>query len=1208
MLTLEITKIHNDSLKKRLKDLGLCKKTQVTEVFKNELSSLVTRVNAAPSEDEVRNRIKEFFVSTNVSPTQNITFEKDNIDLLLKTQDGKGFASIIEVKHPSKPGMLKENDGNRKALHELVWYFLNEVFDKSYTPRNKNIKTLVASDGLHWFVFSGKDFYAAFGCGKVFEIYKNNKNGEYATKTDDFYKEIQAYLNQNDISIPCVYLDLSQKYSANDLSVIRGVLSQQYLIGGTIEKDSNDINNDFYNELLHIMGLQEYEKDHKKIITRCKNPDKGSLLELALEKLDIRYDFSGTLHDNLDDYGKTKEERLVNVAIELCLIWVNRVLFLKLLETLLRNYKSINSEFLNVESNHIPNFQTLNNVFFNVLGKRVRSEEYQTRFSQIPYLNSSLFERSDIEKESILISDLDDKELKLYSRTILKKRKKNSPKLRTIEYLFEFLSMYKFGDGDDCTINASVLGKVFEKINGYKEGSVYTPGFVSFAMCKNVIDAAVLRKFSKHLKQEIHSIDDLKQITAAPPNASVRQEYIGLFNSVTLCDLSVGSGHYLVSALNYFIYLKWYLYLFFDSEGTTLRRFTIECKDDLLKIYYGARELAYDPKNAESQLLQETVFAEKKRLLENCLFGVDINPNSVNICRLRLWIELLKSSYYKKPDLVELQTLPNIDLNIKQGDSLLSMIPVKVSTAISQNIVDIPDSKIREYRRLVKTFKNTDDKDVKLALENSIKTLKKKMRGEVELYLELTATEIEANEKMEKIRKYSHAMEWMFEFPELIDDRGRFVGFDIVVGNPPYIPLATISESATQYGEMVYNGVPVYSTFRNDGDISTLFVERAYSLVNDDGVVSYIMPNKWMTTAYGRGLRKFFLENGVDNVMDFGDAQVFPNVTTYTCIFSKYGKENRKQVNVANVKEITSSKHILDAEYETFTEGTLTEKAWVTSSLAENRLYSRLESVCTNLGEIVGEDCKRGIQCGCVSAFLVSKDVRDRLVREHSSANELLKPLMKGDGQIRWREPSITGYLIAIPKGFSYNKYGIHDSAEMWELFKNDYPSIANWLDGFEQAKTRGEKGDFWWELRACNYYSKFSEPRIMYQKFPVTPCFVFSDRDLFCDDSVWMINAPNKALLTILNSKMGWWLIGKACPRINGGHQLIWQQFKNVLIPRELPNSLVDVAEQILEGCKRGADTKELEQKAEKLVYSAYGLSPEEIDLVNRTTDWKES
>ena len=480
MLTLEKIDIHSETLKTKLKNLGLCKTTQYTDVFKENLATLVEQVKVSPSEDDVRNRIKDFFVNTSISLSHNIIVEKDNIDLLLKSQDGKFTTSIVEVKQSSNAEMLKVTDGNRKALHELIWYFLNEIFDDSFSLCNRKIESLVASDGLHWFVFSGKVFYDAFGSGDVFEAYKDIKTGNYATKTKDFYSAIQTYLNQNNISIPCVYLDLSGKCNTRELSIVNGILSRQYLTGDTIEKDSNDINNGFYNELLHIIGLQEYKDDGKQVITRCKNPDKGSLLELTIEKLDIKYPFSGSLRNNLDDYGKNKEERLTNIAIELCLIWINRILFLKLLETLLRNYKPTNKEFLNVES--IPDFQSLNNVFFNVLGKRNRAEEYQTRFSQVPYLNSSLFESSLIETESILISNLDDKELKLSSKTILKNKRKNCSSLRTIKYLFEFLDKYKFGDSDDCTINASVLGKVFEKINGYKEGSVYTPGFVSFAM------------------------------------------------------------------------------------------------------------------------------------------------------------------------------------------------------------------------------------------------------------------------------------------------------------------------------------------------------------------------------------------------------------------------------------------------------------------------------------------------------------------------------------------------------------------------------------------------------------------------------------------------------------------------------------------------------------------------------------------------------
>ena len=142
--------------------------------------------------------------------------------------------------------------------------------------------------------------------------------------------------------------------------------------------------------------------------------------------------------------------------------------------------------------------------------------------------------------------------------------------------------------------------------------------------------------------------------------------------------------------------------------------------------------------------------------------------------------------------------------------------------------------------------------------------------------------------------------------------------------------------------------------------------------------------------------------------------------------------------------------------------------------------------------------------------------------------------------------------------------------------------------------------GDYWWEIRACSYYDKFTEPRIMYQTFQTRSCFVYSDENLMCDNSVWMMNVPSKAMLTILNSKMGWWLISKKCPLINGGHQLIWDQFCQIPIPENLPTDLSEIAEQILEARKNGIDTKVLENKADELVYDAYGLTDDERKVID--------
>lgn len=1201
MLTLNITDIHSEALKAKLNSIGLKSTKASSAEFKKHVDSLVELVHDAPSEEEVRARIRDFFADTEISSKENIVLgkksndKKGTPDISINSRNGKYVASIVEVKHPSNDEMLKQNDGNRKALHELVLYFMNEVFldDEIH---NRNIQTLIATNGLQWFIFSAKDFYQIFGNNVFLKKYEEFLNANYGDSTNEFYKTTKAYLDKTDITLPCIYVDLSN-LNSRDGAIVKNVLSQQFLLGGTKEKDSNDINKKFYDELLHIMGLQEYkDDDNKLVIGRKKNPDKGSLLELAIEKLDDKYPFGETyLNEELDDYGKDKQEQLFNLAVELCLMWVNRILFLKLLETSLISYKNENKKFLDIST--IPDFQSLYNLFFKVMGVPLKSrkDEFQQKFSQIPYLNSSLFELSKLERTALVIGNLADKELPLFSKTVLKNRSRKKENLHTLEYLFEFLSAYKFGDDSDCTINASVLGKVFEKINGYKDGSVYTPGYITAYMCKDSINAAVLAKFSEQLRKQIGSIDELRNIIDCW-DYNKKEELVSIFNSVTLCDISVGSGHYLVSALNYFLYLKWNLGLFFDAQKRNLQRFKIELKDDSLKIYRGVEPIKYDCKDNEIQLLQEALFEEKKRLLENNLFGVDLNPNSVNICRLRLWIELLKSAYYKGPEYTELQTLPNIDLNVRQGDSLLSKIAVKISHSLSTKIIS--DKKIKEYKNLVKNFKNTDDKDTKIELEENIKNLKRDIRGEIAPYLELTNKDIEANKEMVRNDIYRHSMEWMFELPELIDEKGRFVGFDIIVGNPPYIPLGNIKNASQKYGDMKLNGTPIYSTFCKGGDIYTLFVERAYALIGKNGIVSYIMPNKWMTTDYGKGLRKFFLDNGIDTIIDFGDYQVFPNVTTYTCIFSKYGKENRNEIKIANVEK---AENIEYAASETFAKEFLSENAWITSSLAENRLMARLEESCTTLGEIECEP-NRGVVTGLTEAFLIDKSKKEQLISENSNAQAILFPVLQGKDIDAWEIPEVKSYLIGT---FPSKKLNI-----------DDYPSIRDYLlsFGIEKLEQTGRKHTIngkivhsrkkthnsWFETQdSIAYYNEFARPKIMYQKITVKPCFIYDEQGLFCNDSIWIIPTENKGLLTILNSKMGWWLISKKCPFIQGGRQLIWKQFKNIPIPHILPDNLSEIADEILNGRKNGIDTKCLEDEADKRVYEAYGLTEDEIATV---------
>lgn len=243
--------------------------------------------------------------------------------------------------------------------------------------------------------------------------------------------------------------------------------------------------------------------------------------------------------------------------------------------------------------------------------------------------------------------------------------------------MFEFLDAYDFGaeggeeiqEDNKTLINASVLGLIFEKINGYKDGSFFTPGFITMYMCRETIRKAVVQKFNETKKWNCTTLEELYD------KIEDRKEANKIVNSIKICDPAVGSGHFLVSALNEMIAVKNDLKILQDRDGKRLKEYQVEVVNDELIVTDEEGELfEYNPSNKESQRIQETLFHEKQTIIENCLFGVDINTNSVKICRLRLWIELLKNAYYKNA--TELETLPNIDINIKCGNSLVSRFAI----------------------------------------------------------------------------------------------------------------------------------------------------------------------------------------------------------------------------------------------------------------------------------------------------------------------------------------------------------------------------------------------------------------------------------------------------------------------------------------------------------------------------------------------------
>jgi type II restriction/modification system DNA methylase subunit YeeA len=475
-------------------------------------------------------------------------------------------------------------------------------------------------------------------------------------------------------------------------------------------------------------------------------------------------------------------------------------------------------------------------------------------------------------------------------------------------------------------------------------------------------------------------------------------------------------------------------------------------------------------------------------------------------------------------------------------------------------------------------------------------------------------TEIEAI-KANKI--FENAFEWRFEFPEVLNDDGDFVGFDVVIGNPPYIRQEEIKELKPHFKSK-------FKLYSGTADVYIFFIEKGFEILKSNGVFTYIMPNKFMQAGYGQPARKFLLEQNLIEIIDFGDYQVFEEATTYPCILiasKKTPKETFKATKIHSPDFIDDFPTYVSNTTIHIKHQSLNDETWIISDSQDQILLQKIIAKGKKLQEYINGEAKRGILTGLSEAFVIDEATKRDLISRNSSASELLKPFLLGRNITPYGSGRKTHYLILIPKGFTIKRnlslddmnfvseppprYGNMELDDAWNWFKEKYPSIAEHLFQFkDKAEKRTDKGDFWWELRACDYYDKFEKPKIMYQVLQVKPCFIYDDEGLYSNNSIWFIPTDDKVLLGILNSKIGWWLISKYCTAIKNGYQLIWKYFSQ--IPIAIDNNIVrekisDLVNEILSIKKQNpkADTTDLENQIDLLVYQLYELTEEEIQIV---------
>ena len=890
-----------------------------------------------------------------------------------------------------------------------------------------------------------------------------------------------------------------------------------------------------------------------------------------------------TLADQVYHLLKDKEiddDKISELTFETIIIWINRLLFIKLFEGQLILFNSDAPEYHILSHDKITDFDDLQNLFFDVLGTKNRAEsEFLNKFSKVPYLNSSLFERSSIENEFVhvryLHNDLVDKK----SKSVLGNK---APKqIPLLVYIIDFLNSYNFMSDicvDNCSnqkeiIDAAVLGLIFEKLNGYKDGANYTPSVITEYIAKEAVEKAVLNAVNAGMNWKCNDLSDIED------KIETRDERIqinNIINTIKICDPAVGSGHFLVSVLNRIIAVKKQLGVLFKYNSIErIKEYNITVEDDVLTVRDGnGNPFVYDKNNNESREVQETLFNEKRIIIENCLFGVDVNSKAVHICQLRLWIELLKNAYYKNG---VMETLPNIDINIKVGNSLMS----KINFVIGKKAQTDKDTGkiINKYKELVQKYKSVSDKSEKKLLLKELRDTKDQVHGLYEQISFFTETD----------STFDSAFEWAFEFPEILDEKGKFIGFDVVIGNPPYIQLQSMHEEADKLKKMDYR------TYARTGDIYCLFYELAYKLLKKDGILAFITSNKWMKAGYGEALRNFLAtQTDPMQLIDFAGEKIFDSATVDVNILMYQKRKNQNKTAACIIKDSGWRNNLSGYFHQNSMENRFDNSAsWIILSPIEQSIKRKIESIGVPLKDW-DISINYGIKTGFNEAFIIDGKKKDELIAADPKSAEIIRPILRGRDIKRYGYDFADLWLINTHNGIK--EQGIPP------IDVNKYPAIKAHLDQYyDIISKRYDKGDTPYNLRNCIYTDDFSKQKIIWGEISDKPKFALDKKGEYSIvNTVFMMTGENLSyLITFLNSKLSEYYFSQIATTTGVG-TVRWLKYKIELLPIPPVNCINKTIVDKLEGLCDIKNTNDVSNLIDETIYTIYSFSDEEIALVS--------
>ncbi|WP_278599500.1 Eco57I restriction-modification methylase domain-containing protein [Bacteroides nordii] len=767
-------------------------------------------------------------------------------------------------------------------------------------------------------------------------------------------------------------------------------------------------------------------------------------------------------------------------------------------------------------------------------------------WKDIPYLNGGLFERDEEdEPESRFPADY-------------------------FKRLFQFFSEYNFtideNDPNDAEVGVDpeMLGKIFENLleDNKDKGAFYTPKEIVRYMCQESL-IAYLETNTSVAKDKIRKFVLSPEDGVADIPDNKKPKLLTTLEEVKICDPAIGSGAFPMGLLNELLH----------------------CREVLSGERYDRAEI-------------------KKSIIQNNIYGVDIEKGAVDIARLRFWLSIVVDEETPSP-------LPNLDYKIMQGNSLIeSFMGVDLSKLTYEKghkkdkgeITLFDDEKNRLQKRvfqLLKAYYSCSDHDRKVKLQQEISDTINKQ-------LEAQAYDPVILEQLKKINlaENNKFFLWHTWFSDVFNRNDDKNGFDIVIGNPPYIQLQNNGgELAKLYEDCRFQ------TFAKTGDIYCLFYEKGWQLLCQQGHLCFITSNKWMRAGYGEKMRGFFAKHtNPKYLIDFAGVKIFDNATVDTniLIFGKGKNEYQTRCAVTDKLNKDSLKNLSDfvqqqsveCRFESF-------DSWVILSPIEQSIKRKIESVGTPLKDW-DIQINYGIKTGFNDAFIISTEKRNEILdncsseEERTKTAELIRPILRGRDIKRYGYDWANLWLIAT---FPSRHYNIEEfpavKAHLLSFGKERLEQTGKkYIINGEEIKARKKTSNKWFETQdSISYWDDFFKPKVMWKIIGCNINFSFNDGTMICNNAVNIMTGQRNQLLQFLglmNCKLfDWYLKLTTEAEVQGGGiQLYVTTLEKTLVKLDFPMYLSEVINQRVNGIATDTDV-------DNIIFEAYKLTQEEIDYI---------